>query len=137
MDYNIIMVYKIGFVDIGTSELDSQKLTQLVLQITEMLAMYQAELARVLQLQCNDIGRFANGQDYIKPQTVSWERAILFIRFYELLYNRMAGNGVAMCHWLRASNRHLKEVPLLLIVDEGRLEFVLEYIQTHEIDYGR
>ena len=113
------------------------KLTQSILQITEMLSMYQAELARILHLQCSDIGRFANGQDTIKLDTVSWKRAILFVNFYEILYNRMEGDGIAMCHWLRAENRGLKGVPLLLIVDDDQLDQVLEYIKLHEIDYDR
>ena len=131
------MVHKIEAAEFGSNEASSKKLTQSVLQITEMLAMYQAELARILQLQCSDIGRLANGKDVIKPYTVTWERAVLFLCFYEQLYNQMEGDAVAMRHWLRVESSDLNGVPLLLIVDDDQLDVVLKYIKLHEIKYGK
>lgn len=110
---------------------DPRKLTQSVLQVTEMLGMYQAELARVLQLQCGDIGRLANGRRVLERGTVAWGEAVLFIRLYEALYEKLGGDGVAMCNWLRRDNEQIGGVPLLLIVDEGRLRRTLDYVQNH------
>ena len=110
---------------------DPRKLTQSVLQVTEMLGMYQAELARVLQLQCGDIGRLANGQRVLECGSVAWDEAVLFIRLYQALYEKLGGDGVAMCNWLRRDNKPLGGVPLLLIVDDGRLRWALDYVENH------
>lgn len=103
-----------------------RKLTQSVLQVTEMLGMYQAELARILGLQCGDIGELAAGKCVLEPDTCAWQQAVLFIRLYESLYRQHAGDGVAMRHWLRRDNTELKGVPLMLMVDDGHLAQVLE-----------
>ncbi len=100
---------------------DPRRLTQAVLQITRMLDLYQAELARILGIKCDDIGRLANARQCLQPDTDAWQQALLFVRFYQLLFNRLDGDGVAMRHWLRRSDRQLDGVPHLLIVDEGRL----------------
>ena len=106
-----------------------RQLTQSVLQITAMLDMYQAELARVLQLQCSDIGELSAAQRCLDRDSPAWEQAQLFVRFYQLLYNRMSGDGVAMRHWLRRQHAVLGNTPHLLIVDEGRLAEVVSYLQ--------
>lgn len=45
---------------------DPRKLTQAVLQITTLLDLYQAELARILHLQCSDMGLLSNGKPVLK-----------------------------------------------------------------------
>ena len=104
---------------------DPRKLTQTVLQITQMLDLYQAELARMLGIKCSDIGRLANGRQCLQPNTHAWKHAVLFVRLYQLLFKRLDGDGVAMRHWLRRCDRQLDGVPHLLIVDEGRLREVV------------
>ena len=42
----------------------------------------------------------------------------------------LQGDEAAMCHWLRASNRQLEGVPLLLLVDEDRLSEVLDHLRS-------
>lgn len=106
-----------------------RKLTQSVLQISEMLGMYRAELARVLHLQCGDIGRLTSAKHDLAPDTTAWKQAVLLVRFYAGLYKKMQGNGVAMCHWLRADNEELNGVPLLLIVDDNALARVIDHIE--------
>jgi hypothetical protein len=100
-----------------------------VLQITEMLDLYRAELARVLQLKCEDVAQLASGRRELEPGTPAWDQAILFVRFYQALFEKMAGDGVAMHHWLRADNPRLNGVPLLLMVDDGRLAELLDHVE--------
>lgn len=113
---------------------DPRTLTQVVLQITTMLGMLQAELARVLGVNCGDIGQLSSGRQVIEAETLSWTQAKLFVRFYQGLYIRMNGDGVAMRHWLRIENNTLKGVPHLLIVDEGRLAELVSHVER---DYPR
>ncbi|MDH5649240.1 MAG: hypothetical protein OEY67_06255 [Gammaproteobacteria bacterium] len=107
-----------------------KKLTPAVLQVAHMLGMYHAELARVLGLNCTDIGEFTSIRKFLQPGTHAWQQAVLFIRFYQSLYLLMRGEESAMCHWLRAGSCELNGVPLLLIVDDQQLSVVLEYLQS-------
>jgi hypothetical protein len=109
---------------------DPRKLTQSVLQIIDLLDMYQAELARVLQLKCGDIGELASARRCLEAGTGSWERALLFVQFYRLLHDRMNADGVAMRHWLRVENAGLGGVPHLMIVDDDRLADVVRYLEN-------
>jgi len=111
---------------------DPRRLTQSVLQVIALLDMYQAELARVLCLKCGDIGELAAAQRYLVTGTEAWEQALLLVRFYRLLYQRMCGDGVAMRHWLRVENAALGGVPHLMIVDENRLAEVVSYLEDAE-----
>lgn len=108
---------------------EPRPLTQAVLQVTALLGLYQAELARILGIKCGDIGRLAGGRQCLQPGTDSWRRAIMFVRCYQLLYRRMEGDGVAMRHWLRIEDSDLGGVPHLLLVDDGRLEDVLAALE--------
>jgi len=108
---------------------DPRKLTQSVLQITAMLDLYQAELARVLKVRCGDIGELASGRRCLEPDSESWEQAQLFVRFYHALYRSRDGDGVSMRHWLRIENGALSGVPHLIIVDDGELARVVEYLE--------
>lgn len=112
---------------------DTSKLTPAVLQACEMLGMYQAELASVLGLQCADIGRMNNIKQFLLPDSIAWKNAILFIRLYQCLYNKYNGNEAAMYHWLRADNKQLAGSPLLLIVDQGKLPVVVEFLFNQKI----
>jgi len=113
---------------ISSSE-DPRKLTQAVLQVIDCLNMYQAELARVLHLQCADIGKLSSAKRCLEPETMAWQQALLFVRMYQALYVCFDGNGVAMTHWLRAENATLNQTPHLAIVDEDRLYEVVDYLE--------
>lgn len=114
------------------------ELTHKVIFITHQLGMYQAELARVLHLQCPDIGRLASGKAFLDPESVAWQKARQFVRFYELLSERLLGEEVAMYHWLRTSNELFKTEPLLMIVDHGQLESVIRLLESgHDIRQGK
>lgn len=107
----------------------AKQLSCLVLQASQMLVLLNAELARVLKLQCDDIGQLAAGQTFLQPQSIAWLQAQQFIRFYNLIYDKFDGDAVAMRHWLRSESKVLKGVPLLLIIDDGRLEEVVNYLK--------
>ncbi|MBI1424168.1 MAG: hypothetical protein GC149_11920 [Gammaproteobacteria bacterium] len=104
---------------------DARLLTQAVLQITQMLGMYQAELARILGLQCNDIGEMASARQVLSPDSPAWRRARQFVVLYERLYRHFAGDGVAIYHWLRTEQAQLAASPFLAMVDAGRLDDVV------------
>jgi hypothetical protein len=105
-----------------------RQLTQTVLQITEMLGMYQAELARILHVQCGDIGKLSSGKAILEEGSESWQQAELFLQLYQLLYTHFEGDGVSMCNWLRKENTELGGVPLLLLVDELRINDVIRFL---------
>ncbi len=65
-------------------------------QITDMLDTYQAKMAHVLHVKCGDIGQLASGKRIIDPDTKAWKQALLFIRFYRVLYEKMKGDGIAI-----------------------------------------
>lgn len=107
-----------------------RKITQSVIQVIELLNMYQAELARILCLQCSDIGQLSSGQTCIKQGSQAWHQAVLFIEIYHYLFDYFDGDGVAMYHWMRADNKVLNGTPHILIVDGGELQRVHQYLQT-------
>lgn len=109
-----------------------RKLTQSVLQITEFLDMYHAELARVLHLQCGDIGQLANGKRVLVENSKSWQQAVLFVKFYTLLYDKLQGDGVIMRNWLRRKHDSLSETPLILIVDHDQLSEVMAWLDQSQ-----
>lgn len=109
---------------------DPAKLTQAVIQVIDCLNMYQAELAGVLGLQCCDIGELSSAKRCLLPGTEEWERALLFVRLYKMLYVVYDGDGAAMNHWMRSEHSTLKRTPHLLIVDDDKLEDVVEFLET-------
>jgi hypothetical protein len=111
---------------------DPRRLTQAATQITTFLDLYHAELARILGVKCADIGQLASGGRCLQPGTMAWQQACLFVRLYQALFARTAGDGVAMRHWLRTSSRELCGIPHLLIVDEGRLADVVAHLECME-----
>lgn len=120
----IVMVFKLN------NPFESErKITQSVIQVVELLGMYDAELARILGQKCGDIGELSSAKCCIEKDSEAWHRAVLFITLYQQLYDYFNGNGIAMYHWMRAHNKHLNGTPHFLIVDDGKLPLVLEYLQ--------
>ncbi|NOQ87782.1 MAG: DUF2384 domain-containing protein [Gammaproteobacteria bacterium] len=105
-----------------------RKISQSVIQVTELLGMYNAELARILGMQCGDIGELTSGQRCIKQDSDAWLQAKLFIETYHLLFDYFDGDSVAMYHWMRADNKCLNGTPHFLIVDEGKLQIIHDYL---------
>jgi len=90
--------------EIASVPAQPRKLTRCILQITALLDMFQAELARVPGVCCGDIGLLASGRQCLQPATASWSRAAGFVRFYQLLFDRM-------------------------LVDENRMNELLEFLR--------
>lgn len=95
--------------------------------------MYHAELARILGLQCGDIGELANGKATIECNTHAWEQAVQFVRMYQLLYKKFEGNGIAMYHWLRTDCPELGCSPHLAMVDHHRLPDILAMLAPDKL----
>ena len=116
--------------DIRPDDMDSpRKLTQSALQACELLGMYQAELARILRVNCGDIGKLAHGQEVLQPDSMGWREAQKYIALFSELYRWKQGDEVAMRHWLRAECYELGGVPLLIMVDELGIDEVLQFVQ--------
>lgn len=113
---------------------DARQLTQAVLQISQMLGMYQAELARVLGLQCGDIGAMASANGILAVGSSEWGKARRFVIFYEQLYRFCAGDAVTMYHWLRKPHPGLGGTPLLLLVDEHRLDDLIDWFDSLAVE---
>ena len=105
-----------------------RKFSQSLLQIIELLGMYHAELARILGQQCGDIGNLTSGKHFIVKDSDAWQRGTLFIKIYQQLFEYFEGDGVAMYHWMRADNKYLNGTPHFLIVDEGKLALIHDYL---------
>ena len=109
----------------------SRQLTQAVLQVIDLLGMYQAELARILGLQCSDIGDMAAAKQFIVMDSEAGKKASLLVRLYNLLYDRFSGDEALMCHWFRRHDDGLSGAPFYLIVDEHKLEAVISFLEQH------
>jgi len=100
-------------------------LTQAVLQVSQMLGLYHAELASILKIQCADVGDLANARRMLDVDSVAWQQAEKLILIFQGLFKKFSGNEALMCNWLRKQNASLDGVPLYLMVDEGRVGDVL------------
>lgn len=103
-------------------------LTQAVLQVSQMLGLYHAELASILKIQCNDVGDLANARRMLNVDSLAWQQAENLISIFEVLFQKFAGDEALMCNWLRKQNALLIGVPLYLMVDDGRVADVLNVI---------
>jgi len=112
--------------DVSASE---KKLTQAVLQITQMLGIYHAELARILHVQCADIGALSDAQKMLQKKSEQWLQAEKYIELYEHLYYLYNGNEALINNWLRKKHQLLQAVPLYAMVDELRIDDVLEILK--------
>ena len=107
-------------------------LTPAVLQVSHMLGLYHAELARILKLQCADVGELANAQQFLEVNSIAWQQAEKFILLFESLYLKFHGNEALMCNWLRKQNSILNGIPLYLMVDEGFIDNCLNYLHSQQ-----
>ena len=119
-------MHPIKLSDVNGSE---KKLTQAVLQITQMLGIYHAELARILNLKCADVSELSNANAVILKYSESWVLAEKYIQLYERLYVHNNGDEALIHNWLRKKNKELQAVPLYLMVDELQLEHVLAALE--------
>ena len=99
-----------------------------LIQTIQSLGFLRAEVARILQCQCSDVGELFEGRSFLQQGTVAWGQAEIFIRFYDLLESMMGGDEVKMVHWLRARHPEFGDSPFYLIVDHDRLQDVVEWL---------
>ena len=90
--------------------------------------MYNAELARILELKCDDIGLINSAQLLLEPGTKAYQNAILFIKMYQALFDKFNGNAIAMYRWLHRKQKSLDNSPHLLIVDEHKIALIVDYL---------
>jgi hypothetical protein len=107
---------------------NERRLSQSVIQVIDILGMYHAELARILGQQCSDIGELTSGKRCIRKDSEAWRQGVLFIETYHQLFDYFEGDSVAMYHWMRAHNKHLEGTPHFLIVDDGKLQNIYDYL---------
>lgn len=108
-----------------------KSLTQAVLQVTQLLGIYHAELARILHLQCADIGEMGGGGKTLVASSEAWEQALMFIELYECLYQYCSGEEACMHNWLRKQQPVMQGAPLYLMVDELRIKDVILCIRQY------
>lgn len=109
-----------------------QRLSQSVVQAAAMLGLVRAEVGRILGFKCAEFSALFEGRRVLEEGTPAYRNGELFVRLYQALYDRMAGDGVQMVHWLRRHDRALGNAPFYLIVDEGRLAEVLQRLEGQE-----
>jgi len=106
-----------------------KKLTPAVLQAADILGLYGAELARILNVLCSDISLMSNGKKLLESGSEAWDRGVRFLEFYELLGKKLGHNEAAMCHWLRTEHKQLQRTPLLEMVDHNGLKNVMNCLK--------
>ncbi len=108
-----------------------RKLSQSVVQAGDLLGLVRAEVARILGFKCESISELYSGRLLLEEGTKAWRQAGLFVRFYQLLDERMAGDEARMINWLRREHGELGRSPFYLIIDEGRLAEVVAYMEQY------
>jgi hypothetical protein len=108
---------------------DPLTLSRNVVQIMDMLQLYQAEVARILGLQCADVAHLAQARTRLRPHTHAWRQACLLVRCYTALYARYDGDNVAMYHWLHCNLPAFGASPHRLMVDDHALADVVAHLE--------
>ena len=109
-----------------------QRLSQSVVQAATMLGLVRAEAGRILGFKCAEFTALFEGRSVLQEGTDAWRQGVLLVRLYQLLYERMAGDEARMVNWLRRHHKALGNSPFYLIIDEGKLQLVLEQLLQME-----
>lgn len=110
-----------------------QRLSQSVIQAAEMLGLVRAEVGRILGYRYEQFSALYDGSRVLEEGTFAWEQGVLFVRFYQGLYDLMEGDEPRMINWLRRENRELGNSPFYLMVDEGRLAEVVAFMANGRV----
>lgn len=94
--------------------------------------MYNAELARILELKCDDIGLINSAQLILQPGTRAYHQGILFITMYQALFDKFNGDAIAMYRWLHRKHKELDNSPHLLMIDDHKIAQVVDYLLQHK-----
>ena len=95
-----------------------------------MLGLMRAEMGRILGFKCAEFTALFEGRSELEPGTDAYQQGVLFVRFYQALYDRMEGDSVQMVHWQRRPHKALGNSPFYLIIDEGRLAEVVQLLEA-------
>ncbi|MDH5799911.1 MAG: hypothetical protein OEZ68_03810 [Gammaproteobacteria bacterium] len=93
------------------------------------LDLYRAELARILGLQCPQVSDEASLDQILAQNSNAAYRAERFLLFFEALLETFPQDNVRQINWMRRQHAALGNTPLLALVDEGRLEELIELLQ--------
>ncbi|MBF0470821.1 MAG: hypothetical protein HQL48_05545 [Gammaproteobacteria bacterium] len=115
---------------------DPEQLRKAILAAAEVLGLARAELARILGLRCPGITAFYSGELPLLPGSEVRLQGERLVCLHHLLQQQLGGVRSKMVHWLRREQPTLGGVPFYLIVDEGKLAHVLEYLQESVISVG-
>lgn len=118
-------MHQLSLADVNHSE---KSLTLALVQVSQMLGLYHAELARILHIKCKDIGDLVSANKYIPRDSQQWQYAEQFIYVYELLYIYADGDEVKIYNWLRRQQATLGATPLYMMVDEQRIDEVINWL---------
>lgn len=107
-----------------------RRLSQSVIQVGDLLGLVRAEVARVLGFRCENITALYGGRLVLEPGSEAYANGVLLVRLYQALYARMGGDGPRMIHWLRAEQPALGKAPFYLLVDEGQVARLVDYLEA-------
>lgn len=128
-----------------TDQTESLPMVTALLFACDQLNLYRAELARILGLHCNDVSDAKKLEQLLDENEHISQQASRFLLFFDALQYRFTpGNSqvrhtqqsrtggvdeTAMVHWFRKPSPQLGTTPFLAIVDEGRLEHVIQLLK--------
>jgi ferric-dicitrate binding protein FerR (iron transport regulator) len=108
---------------------DPLALSRSLVQIMDMLQLYQAEVARILDVRCADVASLAQARTRLTPHTHAWRQACLLLRCYRALHDECRGDAAAMYHWLHRDLPGVGVTPHRLMVDEQALAAVVAHLE--------
>jgi hypothetical protein len=111
--------------------LSPRTITQSFLQAGFCLNLYNAELARILEMKCDDIGLINSAQLLLKPGTKAYHQGILFILLYQALFDKFDGDAIAMYRWLHRKQKGLDNSPHLLMIDDHKIALIVDCLSTN------
>lgn len=109
----------------------SQSLSQAVVEAGDTLGLERADVASIIHFLREETAALYEGRSLIEPGSETWERAKLFVEFYQTLFDAMEGDQARMVRWLHARNVTLgNEEPLAVLEDPDKLEKLLRLLKA-------
>lgn len=105
-------------------------LSKAVARAALLLALNQAQLAKVLGLSAPTASRLIAGQWQLAPDSKPWELATLLIRVFRSLDALTGGDSDARRAWLESHNLALSATPHSLMLQAEGLVRVLHYLDA-------
>ncbi len=95
----------------------------------DQLGLLRAELARILGLMCHDVSDSRELEKLLLDTNACQKRARRFIHLYSLLEQHFNQDSVAIINWFRKHHTALNTSPFLALVDEDRIEDIIQILQ--------